>query len=251
MHRPPGQAALPRWHRRVVAALPLAIAACASAPEPRAIPAASAEAPAIAATITAPPATAAAFEAEIAAFEARDRQVAPDTGGIVFTGSSSIRLWPELERAFPQRVIARGFGGSTLPDVIHFAPRIVLPYRPRQVVLYAGDNDIQAGHSPAAVLANYEAFVRLVRAARPGTRVVYISIKPSPSRWALAEKMRAANDLIRDAITRDSLSAFVDVFTPMLGANGRPRPELYVADSLHMSPAGYALWRAQVSPHLR
>ena len=197
------------------------------------------------------PATAAAFDAEIAAFEAADRAARPAPGGIVFTGSSSIRLWPGLDETFGRTVIARGFGGSTLPDVIHFAPRIVLPYEPRQVVLYAGDNDIAAGHGPEQVLANYLAFVRLVRAKNARTRIVYISIKPSPSRWASADRMRAANSAIATAIARDSLSAFVDVFTPMLGANGRPRPELYVADSLHMTPAGYALWRERVAPYLR
>jgi lysophospholipase L1-like esterase len=195
------------------------------------------------------PATASAFEPEIAAFEARDRVDPPPRGGIVFVGSSSIRLWPDLTSVFPAvSVLNRGFGGSTLPDVIYFAPRIVLPYAPREVVLYAGDNDLAAGRTPEQVLGDYTAFVRLVRRTLPAARIIFISIKPSPSRWALAEPTRAANALIARAIARDTLATFVDVFAPMLGASGRPRPELFQADSLHMTPAGYALWRARLAP---
>lgn len=194
---------------------------------------------------------AAQFEAEIAAFEAADRRRAPDPGGVVFTGSSSIRLWPSLESAFAVPALNRGFGGSQLPDVVHFAPRIVLPYRPKLVVLYAGDNDIAAGRTPAQVLADYEAFVRRVRASDPAMRIVYVSIKPSPSRWQHVDAMREANALVAGAIARDSLAAFADVFTPMLGADGRPRPELYLADSLHMTPAGYVLWRERLEPLVR
>ena len=194
---------------------------------------------------------AAQFEAEIAAFEAADRRRAPEPGGIVFTGSSSIRLWPALESAFGVPALNRGFGGSQLPDVVHFAPRIVTPHRPGLVVLYAGDNDIAAGRTPAQVLADYEAFVRLVRASNPAARIVFISIKPSPSRWHRVDAMREANALVARAIARDSLAAFADVFTPMLGADGRPRPELYLADSLHMTPAGYALWRERLAPFVQ
>lgn len=196
-----------------------------------------------------PPATAAAFEPEIEAFEDADRGHKPAPGGIVFTGSSSIRFWSDLAADFPgEPVLNRGFGGSTIPDVTWFAPRIVFPYRPRLIVLYAGDNDIAAGHSPEQVLADYLEFVRDVRRTLPSTRIVFVSIKPSPSRWALAPQMRAANALIAQAIAHDSLAAYVDVFTPMLGANGHPRPELFRADSLHMTRAGYALWRTRLAP---
>jgi len=167
----------------------------------------------------------------------------------VFVGSSSIRLWPDLASAFPNApVLNNGFGGSTLPDVIYYTPLLVLPYAPRLVVLYAGDNDLAAGRTPEQVLGDYTTFVRLVRQTLPATRVVFISIKPSPSRWALAAPTRAANALIAQAIARDTLAAYVDVFTPMLGASGRPHPELFRADSLHMTPAGYALWRARLTP---
>jgi lysophospholipase L1-like esterase len=198
------------------------------------------------------PATAVSFEPEIQAFEAADRQIPPAPGGIVFVGSSSVRLWPNLVGDFPDSpVLNRGFGGSTLPDVIYFAPRIVLPYRPRLVVLYAGDNDLAAGRTPEQVAADYRTFVRLVRDALPATRVVFVSIKPSPSRWAIHEQIERANALVARAVGRDTLATFVDVYTPMLGASGYPRPELYQADSLHMTAAGYALWRTRLTPVVR
>jgi lysophospholipase L1-like esterase len=118
-------------------------------------------------------------------------------------------------------------------------------------VLYEGDNDIAVGRSPEQVLTDYRRFVRLVRDSLPSARIVFISIKPSPSRWTLAALQREANRLVRDIVATDTLLSYVDAFQPMLGANGRPQPALFVADSLHMTPAGYAIWRATVGPSVR
>ncbi|MEO6527321.1 MAG: SGNH/GDSL hydrolase family protein [Gemmatimonadaceae bacterium] len=192
------------------------------------------------------------FEAEIARFEASDRTSPPAPGGIVFVGSSSIRLWTSLASDFPALpVLNRGFGGSTLQEVNHYLPRVVLPYRPRMIVLYAGDNDIASGRAPQRVAEDYRAFVRLVRRSLPAARIVYISVKPSPSRWALNEQGRETNRLVRVITATDPLQTFVDVFSPMLGSNGRPRAELFVADSLHMTPTGYVVWRNRLTPIVR
>jgi lysophospholipase L1-like esterase len=191
-------------------------------------------------------------EAEIRAFEEADRAAPSSPGGIVFFGSSSIRLWQSLASDFSgMPVLNRGFGGSTLPEAIHYLPRAVLPLRPRTIVLYEGDNDLTFGWGPGQIADDYRTFVRTVRDALPSTRIIFISLKPSPSRWRLVDQQREANRLVREIVAHDTLQTFVDVFTPMLGANGRPRPELFVADSLHMTPAGYAVWRAQVAPVLR
>jgi lysophospholipase L1-like esterase len=161
-------------------------------------------------------------------------------------------MWSTLSEDFPGLpVLNRGFGGSTLAEVIHYAPRIVLPYRPRLVVVYAGDNEIAAGRSASQVADDYRAFVRLVHAALPATRIAFISVKPSPSRWAHIGTAREANRLVRAITANDPRQSFVDVFTPMLGADGRPRSELFRSDSLHMTPAGYVIWRRQVAPAIQ
>ncbi len=163
---------------------------------------------------------------------------------MLFVGSSTIRLWPNLAGDFPNvAVVQRGFGGSELDEVIYYAPRIVLPHRPRLIVLYAGDNDLASGKSPETVLQDYKTFVALVRRALPETRVAFISIKPSGDRWALVDKMRRANALVRDNTATDPRLIYVDAFTPMLGADGLPRTELFLEDKLHMNAQGYALWR--------
>ena len=177
------------------------------------------------------------FDADIATFEAEDRANRPAPGGVLFVGSSSIRLWTSLATDFPGLTpLNRGFGGSTMSEVLHFADRIVIPYRSRLIVLYAGDNDIEMGRSAGQVFDDYRAFVALAHRQLPNTRIVFVAVKPSPSRWSKVGEMREANRLIRDFARRDSLQLFVDVFTPMLGSNGHPRPELFQSDSLHMTP---------------
>ena len=173
------------------------------------------------------------FEPEIRAFEAADRASPPPLGGVVFIGSSSIQHWSNVAADFPGvPVLNRGFGGSTLADVVYYEGRILLPYHPHLVVLYAGDNDLAEGRTPERVLGDYRAFVARLRSALPAARVVFVSIKPSPSRRAYIDRMRETNQRIRAEIARDSLGAYVDVFTPMLDATGEPRPELFESDSL-------------------
>ncbi|MEO8562896.1 MAG: SGNH/GDSL hydrolase family protein [bacterium] len=192
------------------------------------------------------------FEAEIARFEASDRAAPPAPGGIVFVGSSSIRRWETLAADFPGLpVINRGFGGSTLFEVNHYASRIVLPYRPRLIVLYAGDNEITMGRTATQVADDYRVFVRLVHAALPATRIAFVSVKPSPSRWSFQETMRETNRLVRALTVSDPRQTFVDVFNPMLDLAGRPKAELFVSDSLHMTPQGYAIWRRLLAPVVR
>jgi lysophospholipase L1-like esterase len=148
-------------------------------------------------------------------------------------------------------VLNRGFGGSTLADVVYYMDRILLPYRPRLVVLYEGDNDLAAGRTPERVVADYRGFVARLRSALPAARLVFVSIKPSPSRRAFIPRARETNQRIRAIIARDTLQTYVDVFTPMLDSAGQPRPELFLDDSLHMTRAGYLLWRARLAPVVR
>lgn len=135
-------------------------------------------------------------------------------------------------------ILNRGFGGSTLADVVYYEDRILLSYHPRLVVLYAGDNDIEMGRSPERVARDYRAFDAKLRSGSPRARLVFVSIKPSPARWAVIDRARETNRLIRAEVPRDSLASSVDVFTPMLDPTGQPRPELFLPDSLHMNRAG-------------
>ncbi|MEP6671438.1 MAG: SGNH/GDSL hydrolase family protein [Chthoniobacter sp.] len=191
------------------------------------------------------------WEKEIAAFEAKDQENPPPKGGIVFVGSSSIRKWTTLAEDFPHhQVLNRGFGGSQLIDSVHFADRIVLPYEPRMVVLYAGSNDIHAGKSPGQVFADFRAFVEKIHAKLPKTEIAYISNAGNPSRWAEVEQVKAANAMIESYIQGKDGLKFINVFPRMLGSDGLPRPEIFVADRLHMNAAGYKIWTEIVGPFL-
>jgi lysophospholipase L1-like esterase len=191
------------------------------------------------------------FEKEILAFEASDRTNPPPRGAILFIGSSSIRLWKTLAQDFPgHRVVNRGFGGSQIIDSVGYADRIVFPYQPKQIVLYAGGNDINAKKTPEQVFADYRAFVKKVHAKLPRTRIAYISIAPNPARWAQVEQVREANRLIAEHTKTDRRLTFIDTFTHMLGADGQPLPDIYVADRLHMNAKGYELWKGIVGPAL-
>lgn len=187
-----------------------------------------------------------------AAFDAADRQKPVRPDGVVFVGSSSIRLWYGLETQFDgQAVVKRGFGGAQLSDCAAYLDRLVVAYRPRLVVLYAGDNDLAAGRSPEAVLQTYIGFVDGVHRKLPQTRIAYVSIKPSPARETLLPQIREANMLIRRHAVGHERLDYIDVFSPMLDADGRPRPELFRADGLHLDEEGYALWRDIIALHLR
>lgn len=191
------------------------------------------------------------FEKEILAYEAADRTNPPPRGAILFIGSSSIRLWKTLAADFPRHaVINRGFGGSQIADSVRYTPRLVLPHRPRLVVLYAGGNDINAGKTPEQVLADYRAFVQGIHAALPDTRIACISIAPNPARWKQVERVRAANALLEAQTRTDPRLRFINVFPHMLGPDGLPQPDIFVQDRLHMNAAGYQIWTRVVAPFL-
>jgi lysophospholipase L1-like esterase len=182
------------------------------------------------------------FADEIAAFEAWDRQNAFPRACILFAGSSSIRMWPTAQ-SFPDLpVINRGFGGSHISDVNHYVEQVVLKYRPRVVVFYAGDNDVDSGKSPEQVLADFKVFVAKVHERLPDTRILYLPIKPSILRWQKWPQMSATNALVKQFIEQNDQLAYVDAATPMLGPDGQPRREFFLDDGLHMNAAGYQLW---------
>ena len=221
-----------------VAALGLLLSAApalqaASAPEVEALPAPYAQ-----------------WQSSIEAFAAADQARQPEPGGVLFVGSSSIRFWTHLPQDFRQTpvVINRGFGGSTMADCLFFVKKLVVQYQPRQVMVYAGDNDLAQGRTPAQVLESFQGFVRAVRSELPGTRIGYISIKPSPARARLLPLVRETNALLASYVRTLPEADYIDIFTPMLEADGTPRAGLYGPDRLHMNEAGYALWRTVIGP---
>jgi lysophospholipase L1-like esterase len=191
------------------------------------------------------------WEADIKAFEAADQTNPPPKGAVVFVGSSSIRLWKTAPAQFPNhRILNRGFGGSHLSDSVAFAERIVIPYRPKLVVLYAGDNDIASGKTPERVREDFQAFVAKIHGPLPETRIAYLAIKPSSSRLKFFDQHKATNELIREVIAADHRLIYVDTWTPILGADGKPRDEFFLKDRLHLNAAGYKQWAGIVGPVL-
>lgn len=184
------------------------------------------------------------------AFEKADKEAPPPKGGLVFIGSSSIRRW-DLAKSFPDLgAVNRGFGGSQIADSIRYADRILLPLEPRTVVLYAGDNDINAGKSAKHVVSDFKTFAAAVHRALPKTRILFIAIKPSLKRWHLIETIREANRRIETLCEADERLELIDIDGPMLGLDDKPRPELFVQDGLHLSALGYAIWTQFLKPQL-
>ena len=192
------------------------------------------------------------WQASLDAFAVGDRQQHPGDDGVLFVGSSTIRMWSCLQQDFRQVpvIINRGFGGSTMRDCNSLVRELVIQYKPRQVMVYAGDNDLAEGRTPGEVLGSLQNFVRKVHGALPGTRISYISIKPSPARFALLPQIRQANALIAGYVGTVPGMRYIDIFNPMLNAESLPRPELFGPDRLHLSDAGYRLWQSVITADL-
>ncbi|WPB59444.1 SGNH/GDSL hydrolase family protein [Xylophilus sp. GOD-11R] len=192
------------------------------------------------------------WNSSMEAFAAADRERSPVTDGVIFVGSSTIRMWSHLSQDFRQfPVLNRGFGGSTMADCQYFARQLVLQYKPRQVLVYAGDNDLAEGRTPQQVVESFRGFVDTVRQDLPDTRISYISIKPSPSRAALLPKIRETNALMANYVRSLPNAAYIDIFTAMLDSAGNPRVDLFGPDRLHMNDTGYALWTSIVGAYVQ
>jgi len=191
------------------------------------------------------------WEKEVAAYEAADRTDPPPRDGVLFIGSSTVRLWKSLAQDFPDhKVINRGFGGSEIRDATHFADRLIVPHEPRQIFLRAGGNDIHAGRLPDEVAADFADFVRTVRVRLPEAEIVYIGVNPAPARWGEGDKYRALNKKVRKLALRLPRVSYVDAYDISLDREGRARPELFLADNLHFNADGYKLLADRVRPFL-
>ena len=194
------------------------------------------------------------FYDEIQNFKSQDSIHFPPKNAILFVGSSSFRKWTDVQSYFPKStIINHGFGGSTLPDVIYYAKDIILPYHPREIVIYCGENDLAYSDTvtPSMVLNRFKKIFSIIRASMPHIPVVYVSIKPSPSRKQLMPKMVATNAMIKTFLKKQPHTFFVDVYHKMLNKDGQPIPGIFVEDSLHMNAGGYHIWQKALNPYLQ
>ncbi len=167
----------------------------------------------------------------------------------VFYGSSSIRLWNTLAQDFDPRVLNLGFGGSTLEACNYFFDRLIVPVKPRSLVLYAGDNDLGDGREVDQVFGWFRAFASKVERELGGIKFGYISVKPSPARRAILDRIHGLNELVQREITTRPSAYFVDVYSSMLDKEGEPCPRFFLEDGLHMNHAGYLLWSQLLEPY--
>jgi lysophospholipase L1-like esterase len=194
-----------------------------------------------------------AFWDDIQSFKKKDGLQPPPKNAILFVGSSSFTNWKDVQEYFPgYTIINRGFGGSTLSDQVRYVNDIVFPYQPKQIVIYCGENDLAASDTITAEIV-FERFKQLfidIRTRLPRIPVIYISMKPSPSRWNLKDKMITANDLIRKYLKKHKKTVFINIWNDMLGPDGKPLRDLFVDDQLHMNAKGYAIWQKALKPSL-
>lgn len=193
------------------------------------------------------------FSNEIETFKKQDLLNPPPKSAILFVGSSSFKLWPNVQSYFPEyKIINRGFGGSSLPDVIRYAQDIIIPYKPKQVVIYCGENDFMAdGVTGEIVFDRFTTLFKIIRGNLPKAHILFISIKPSPSRLKYLPEMVKANAMIKSYLENHRRTDYVDVYSKMLLADGTPMPEIFKSDKLHMNEAGYAIWQKAIKPYLK
>lgn len=194
------------------------------------------------------------FQSEIDAFAKSDKVKMPDAGRIVFAGSSSFRLWQDVNDYFPgKNILNRGFGGSTLLDLIQYSKETIIQYKPKQIFIYCGENDIADSDTvqPKHVLDRFKTLYKIIRTQLPAnTPIVYLSLKPSIARWSMHERMDDANTLIKNFISTQRNIQFLDVYHSMLGDDGTPLKNIYIADNLHMNANGYKIWQKLIAPLL-
>ncbi|MDP3468231.1 MAG: GDSL-type esterase/lipase family protein [Daejeonella sp.] len=194
------------------------------------------------------------FKAQIDAFLVQDSLNFPPKDAILLVGSSSFTNWKDVQEYFPKhKIINRGFGGSSLPDVIRYAPNIIYPYKPAQVLIYCGENDFPSGINTTADTI-FNRFTRLhgmIRSALPKTEIIYISMKPSVSRLKYLPEMRRANEMIRKFQKKHRRSGYIDVYSKMILADGSPMPDIFLKDQLHMNKNGYLIWQKAIKPYLK
>ena len=191
------------------------------------------------------------FQQEINTYGTMDQERMPAKGMIIFTGSSSVRLWKNMEKYFPGAgIINRGFGGSQMSDLVFYVNKLIIKYHPKKVFIYEGDNDINDGKTPGQIINDTKKLVKILHTQLPDVLIYFISPKPSISRWKLKDKYVKLNALLKSYCDRKPGIHFIDVWSPMLDKNGKLLPNLFLEDNLHMNEAGYQIWQRAIAPYL-
>lgn len=193
------------------------------------------------------------FYEDIQAFKKQDADSMPPKNAILFVGSSSFTMWKDVQDYFPRHtIINRGFGGSTLRDVIRYANDVIIPYHAKQVVIYCGENDIAYADetTPEMVLDRFKQLFQIIRDDNPAVPVAFISLKPSPSRQHLWTKMRKANKLIKQFLAMNKKTKFINVWPAMFNKDGTIMKDIFIEDNLHMNAKGYRIWQKLIEPCL-
>lgn len=193
-----------------------------------------------------------AFYNEILNFKKQDSLRFPPKNAVLFIGSSTFTKWKDVQTYFPKHVIVnRGFGGSSLPDVLNYVGDIVYPYHPRQVVVYCGENDFTGNATPQMVLERVKKLIDTIRFKYPKVPIAFISIKPSPSREKYIPQMKEANQMIADMLKGVKRTNFINTADAMYTADGKIMTDIFLKDNLHMNSKGYAIWQKIMGPYLR
>jgi lysophospholipase L1-like esterase len=191
------------------------------------------------------------FEDEVNSLVVKYNNTPWEKGGVVFTGSSSIKLWNTLEKDFPKaNIINTGFGGSQTHELILYLDELVISFEPKKVFIYVGENDINSGKSVRQIINEYGVIMERVSASNPEVAFYFIGVKPSPSRWDKKAQMEALNNEIKVLSKSKHRVTYIDVWTKMLDKEGNPNENLFIADRLHMNGKGYKIWKKAVKPYL-
>ena len=197
--------------------------------------------------------TAQPFVNDIRAFKKQDSISFPPKDAILFVGSSSFTKWKDVQNYFPgYTIINRGFGGSVLSDVIRYESDIIFPYQPKQIVIYCGENDVASSDTITGkiVLERFKQLFNDIRVQFPKTTITFISLKPSPLRWQIKERIIETNALIKKYLKKKKNTSFINIWNSMLTAAGTPMPDIFIEDRLHMNAKGYAIWQKIIAPYL-
>ncbi len=192
---------------------------------------------------------------EVAAFKKADsaNHSFKDKQPIVFAGSSSFRKWQSIEKDFDDYpILNRGFGGSTLPDLIFYVDDLILKYDPKQIIIYCGDNDLAKSDTITSTIV-FERFKKLffiIRKQLPGTAIAFVSIKPSPSREKIIPRIKETNKLVRKFLKKQKNTSYIDVYSAMINDDDTIKNELFIEDNLHLNEKGYAIWKKIIKPYL-